>query len=221
MPTRYRLGFGVAFLDVNNDGRLDLATANGHVDDFRPGIPFQMRAQLLVGTEDGRRLIDVTDAAGPAWQVPLLGRGLAVGDIDNDGRVDLLILSQGQPLAYFHNRTQGGRSVTFRLEGSSSNRDAVGARVVVDAGGRRRFAWRIGGGSFQSASDPRLHFGLGSTDRVKEVEVTWPSGKVDRYRDLAPDAGYLLREGDREPHPLAGFTPAHSRRGGLTEARRP
>ena len=214
VPTRYRLGFGVAFLDVNNDGRLDLATANGHVDDFRPGIPFQMRAQLLVGTEDGRRLIDVTDAAGPAWQVPLLGRGLAVGDIDNDGRVDLLILSQGQPLAYFHNRTQGGRSVTFRLEGSSSNRDAVGARVVVDAGGRRRFAWRIGGGSFQSASDPRLHFGLGSTDRIKEVEVTWPSGKVDRYRDLAPDAGYLLREGDREPHPLAGFSPAHSRRAG-------
>lgn len=214
VPTRYRLGFGVAFLDVNNDGRLDLATANGHVDDFRPGIPFQMRAQLLVGTEDGRRLVDVTDAAGPAWQVPLLGRGLAVGDIDNDGRVDLLILSQGQPLAYFHNRTQGGRSVTFRLEGSTSNRDAVGARVVVDAGGRRRFAWRIGGGSFQSASDPRLHFGLGSTDRIEEVEVTWPSGKVDRYRDLVPDSGYVLREGDREPHPLAGFPAAQSSGGG-------
>ena len=165
VPSRFRLGFGVAFLDVNNDGRLDLVTANGHVDDFRPKIPYQMRAQLFTGDEDGLRLVDVTDRAGPPFQVPLLGRGLATGDLDNDGRVNFLILSQNQPLSYFHNKTEGGHWLTLRLEGSSSNRDAVGARVTVNAGGRRFVGWRIGGGSYQSASDPRLHFGLGAIDR--------------------------------------------------------
>ena len=162
-------------------------------------------AQLLVGSEDGRRLIDVTDSAGPAWQVPLLGRGLAVGDLDNDGWVNLLILSHAQPLAYFHNKSEGGQSVTFWLEGRRSNRDAVGARVVVEAGSRRRFAWRIGGGSFQSASDPRLHFGLGAVERIDAVEVTWPSGRVQRYSGLQPGGGYRLREGEPEPIPLPGF----------------
>jgi hypothetical protein len=205
VPSRYRLGFGVAFLDVNNDGRLDLATANGHVDDFRPKIPYQMRAQLFAGDEDGLRLVDVTDRAGPPFQVPLLGRGLAVGDLDNDGRVDFLILSQNQPLTYFHNKTDGGHWLTLRLEGGPSNRDAVGARVALSAGGRRFVGWRIGGGSYQSASDPRLHFGLGAIDRVESVEVTWPSGKVGRFENLAVNSGYLLRESENRPHRLAGF----------------
>jgi hypothetical protein len=206
VPTRYRLGFGISFLDVNNDGRLDLVTANGHVDDFRPGIPYQMRSQLFTGSDDGRQLVDVSDRAGPPFQVPLLGRGLAVGDLDNDGRVDILILSQGQPLAYFHNKTEnGGHWLTLRLKGSSSNRDAVGARVTVVSGGHRQVGWRIGGGSYQSASDPRLHFGLGKTDRVDMIEVAWPSGKVDQFKNLPADTGHLLREGDRQPHRLVGF----------------
>ena len=85
VPTRYRLGFGTAFLDVNNDGHLDIAIANGHVDDFRPEIPYAMPAQLLVGSEGGQ-LTDVSDRAGPPWQVPRVARGLAAGDLDNDGR---------------------------------------------------------------------------------------------------------------------------------------
>jgi hypothetical protein len=95
--------------------------------------------------------------------------------------------------------------VTFRLEGTASNRDAVGARVVVRAGDRRRVAQRVGGGSYQSANDPRLHFGLGPAGRVDEVEVHWPSGRVERHRDLPADTGYLLREGDDHARPLAGF----------------
>ena len=165
--------------------------------------PYAMPAQLFAGGEGGR-LIDVTDRAGPALQVERMGRALAVGDLDNDGRQDLLIVSLDGPLAYLHNRTEGGHAVTFRLEGTASNRDAVGARVAVVAGGRRRSAWRVGGGSYQSSSDPRLHFGLGEADRVDSVEVTWPSGRVDRFDGLPADAGYLLREGDAAPRYLTG-----------------
>ena len=206
LPSRYRLGWGISFLDFNDDGRLDLVTANGHVDDFGTDLAQLMRAQLFAGVEGEYKLIDVTDRAGPAFQVPLLGRGLAAGDLDNDGRVDLVILPQNQPLAYFHNQTEGGRSLTLLLEGTSSNRDAVGARVVVEFGGRRQFAWRMGGGSYQSASDPRLHFGLGTADRVDAVEVTWPSGRVGRYTGLQPGRGYRLREGDASAKALPGFT---------------
>ncbi|HWE40483.1 MAG TPA: CRTAC1 family protein, partial [Isosphaeraceae bacterium] len=204
LPTRYVLGFGTAFFDANNDGWLDLAAANGHVNDLRPEIPYQMPTQLLMGGPDGR-LADVSDRAGAPWAVPRLGRGLAVGDLDNDGRLDLVIVSQNQPLAYFHNRTGGSHSLTLRLEGTTSNRDAVGAIVAVTAGGRRQVAHRLGGGSYLSASDPRLHFGLGRSERVEEVEVTWPSGRTDRYSDLPADAGYLLIEGRARPQPLTGF----------------
>jgi tetratricopeptide (TPR) repeat protein len=206
LPSRYRLGFGMAFLDFNNDGRLDLVTANGHVDDHRTDVPQRMPAQLFAGTGGKGKLIDVTDRAGPPFRMPLLGRGLASGDLDNDGRVDFIILSQNQLLTYFHNQTDGGHWLTLRLEGRASNRDAVGTAVVVRASGRRFFGWRMGGGSYQSASDPRLHFGLGDIDRVESVDVTWPTGKTERFRNLAVDRGYLLRESDERPYPLSGFS---------------
>jgi enediyne biosynthesis protein E4 len=204
VASRYLLGFGTAFLDFDADGHLDLATTNGHVDDFRPAEPYLMPSQLLAATPKGK-FVDVSAGAGPAWQVPRLGRGLAAADLDNDGRVDLLVLAQNQPLAYFHNKTEGGHRLTIRLEGTTSNRDAVGAKVVVTAGGRARTAWRFGGGSYQSASDPRLHFGLGRLERAERVEVTWPSGRSERFDDLAADAGYLIREGSGRAEPLAGF----------------
>ena len=217
-PSRYLLGFGVAFLDANNDGWLDLATANGHVDDPGKGIPREMPAQLLMGVGGGD-LVDVSGRAGSPFSVPRIARGLAAGDLDNDGRTDLLIVSQNAPLAYFHNRTDGGHWLTLRLEGTASHRDAVGARVVITAGGRRRTDWRIGGGSYQSASDPRLHFGLGRTDRVDQVEVTWPSGRVDRFGPLSVDDAYLLREGDATIRQLPGYkSPPH---GSAHQAKRP
>jgi hypothetical protein len=199
-PSRYLLGFGAAFLDANNDGRLDLATANGHVNDLRPLLPFAMPAQLLLGDASGR-LVDVSRQAGDPWQVLRLGRGMACGDLDNDGRLDLLIVSEHAPLAYFHNLGPSGHFVTLQLEGATprSNRDAVGARVILNAGGRRLFAERIGGSSYLSANDHRLHFGLGEVTRVESVEVRWPSGRVDRYGGLAADVGYLLREADSQP----------------------
>jgi len=205
-PSRFLLGFGIAFLDADADGRLDLATGNGHVVDDRPNFPYAMPAQLLLGGAGGR-LTDASATAGPAWRVPRVARGLAVGDLDNDGRVDLLLTAQDGPLAYFHNRSEGGHSATFRLEGTASNRDGVGAVVTLTAGGRRQVIPRLGGGSFQSAADPRIRFGLGDRPRVESVEVRWPSGRVDRHRDLPGDAGYLLREGEATPRPLPGFAP--------------
>ena len=134
VPTRYRLGFGTAFLDVDNDGHLDVAIANGHVDDFRPEIPYAMAAQLLVGSEGGK-LTDVSDRAGPPWQVSRVARGLAAGDLDNDGRVDLLVGAQDVPLAYFHNRTAGGHSLTLR-SGRNSLKSRRGRRPRDRPGGQ-------------------------------------------------------------------------------------
>jgi len=205
-PTRYLLGFGAFFLDADNDGRLDLAQANGHVIDYRPAMPYAMPARLLLGTAGGR-LADVSDSAGACWQVPRLGRGLAVGDLDNDGRLDLLIVAERETLAYFHNEGPAGHFVTIRLEGSPprSNRDAVGACVAVTAAGRRQVAQRIGGGSFLSACDGRIHFGLGEATRIEMIEIRWPSGHVDLFTDLAADAAYLLREGRIHASPLPGW----------------
>ena len=206
-PSRYLLGFGISFLDYDNDGRLDLATADGHVNDSRPLYPYAMPMLLLAGNGSGR-FVDATASAGPPLTAPRIGRGLAVGDLDNDGRVDLLVVSQGEPLAYLHNDTPGGRYLVLRLEGDRSGRDAVGARVVVTSGGRRRSVWRFGGGSYLSASDSRLHVGLGGRNRAESVEVFWPSGRTDRFENLKADTGYLLREGRSAAEPLGGFEAA-------------
>jgi hypothetical protein len=207
--TRQFLGFGLAALDANNDGRLDLVQANGHISDFVPTFPYEMRSQLLLGDASGH-FRDASEQAGPPWEVLRLGRGLAVGDIDNDGRMDVLIVSQGAPLALFHNQPtpSGGHFLTLALEGVASNRDGVGAKVTVTAGGRSQVAARFGGGSYLSASDPRLHFGLGTARRADRVEVCWPSGRLDAYKGLAADSGYRLREGDPTPRRLVGFAGA-------------
>ncbi|MFO0952719.1 MAG: FG-GAP-like repeat-containing protein [Isosphaeraceae bacterium] len=200
VATRTLLGFGTVFLDADNDGMLDLLTVNGHVTDNRPEFPFQMPAQILQGRVRGR-FVDVSARAGSVFSVPRLGRGLAAGDLDDDGRVDAVAIDQNRPLVYFHNDSRAGGWVRFVLEGVASNRDAVGAVVTVESGGRKRVAQRFGGGSYQSASDPRIHFGLGAAASVDRVEVTWPSGRVDRYENLNVNRQYRLREGSPRPLP--------------------
>jgi thioredoxin-like negative regulator of GroEL len=196
-PSRHRLGFGAACLDANNDGWVDLMTANGYVSDSRPLFPYAMTAQLFLGTGAGT-LRDATARAGPPFQDLHVGRGLAVGDLDNDGRVDAVMVSQNEPLVLFRNNSDSGAPgahfLSLWLVGTRSNRDGVGATVTVYAGGRARQAVRYGGGSFQSAADPRLHFGLGPHARLESLEIRWPSGRIDRYRDVAADQEYLAQE---------------------------
>lgn len=204
--TRYLLGFGISVFDAANQGRPYVAMANGNVNDFRPFYPFAMPTRLFEARPGGR-LVDVSEQAGPPWAVTRLGRGLATGDLDNDGRMDLVVVNQNEPLAYFHNRSErGGHFATFRLEGKASNRDGVGARLTLFSQGRRQTAQRLGGGSYLSACDGRLYFGLGAADSIDRLEVRWPSGRTDTWRDVPADTGYLLREGDPTPQRLAGFS---------------
>jgi len=206
-PSRSLLGFGVAMLDANNDGLLDLLTANGHVLDGRPLFPWKMPMQLLVGGPPGR-LTDVSRGAGPPFETPHIARGLAAGDLDNDGRIDAVIQCQDEPSVYLHNHSEGGHFLVLGLEGTESNRDGIGATVTVaGSDGRRHSLQRTGGGSYQSASSPHLHVGLGMATVVDAVEVRWPSGRVDRFHDLPADVGYRLREGEREARPLPGYDP--------------
>ena len=203
--SRPLLGFGVAFFDANDDGRLDLLSANGHVLDGRPRFPWMMPLQLLLGSPSGR-VVDGGEHAGPAFRSLHLGRGLAVGDLDHDGRLDAVVVAQNEPLIYLHNETKpSGHFLGLQLEGTKSNRDAIGARVTISVGGHQQVAQRHGGGSYLSAADPMLHFGLGESRRVDWVEVRWPSGRVDRFSTLEANTAYHLREGTSEARPLKGW----------------
>ncbi|WZP00448.1 FG-GAP-like repeat-containing protein [Isosphaeraceae bacterium EP7] len=202
-PTRFVLGFGLALPDVNNDGHLDLMQANGHVFDGRPQFPWKMPAQLLLGTPRGT-LLAPGAASGAPFSVPHIARGLAAGDLDNDGSIDAVLVCQDEPAVYLHNNGGANRSITLALRGVKSNRDGVGARVSVRVGDRTLVAARIGGGSYQSADDPRLHFGLGAADHADSAEVRWPSGRLDRIGRLEAGRGYLLTEGSDTPRPLDG-----------------
>src|SRR5262249_29766989 len=151
------------------------------------------------------RLEDVSARAGPPFQVLHLGRGLAAGDLDNDGRTDAVVVAQNEPVAFLHNRTDGGHFLTLLLAGTASNPAAVGPAGPAPRGGPQVVPG-LGGGSYQSAGDPRIHFGLGASRTVDRVEVRWPSGRLDRYVNLAADTGYRLREGDLNARPLPGWS---------------
>ncbi|HZU38092.1 MAG TPA: CRTAC1 family protein, partial [Gemmataceae bacterium] len=167
-----------------------------HVDeDGNPNNAFRQPAQLYLN--DGRgHFQHISRVAGPYFEERHVGRGLAPCDYDNDGRMDLAINNSGEAAVLLHNETRTPNHwIRLELQGTKSNRDAVGARVTVTVGDRRLVRFRKGGGSYCSAPDPRPLVGIGQARRVDNVEVRWPSGRVDRYGPLEAGRGYRLVEG--------------------------
>ncbi len=191
-------GFGVRFADFNNRGRQQILVANGHILDnialFHPRVSYREPLLLLDSTEKGQ-FRDVSQQSGEMFSKPLLGRGLAVGDLDNDGLLDFVVSQNFGPPLIAHNRTSGGNWVTLTLQGAGkSNRDAIGAEVSLRAGGKLQRAQITGGGSYCSASDKRLHFGLDRAQKVDQLEIKWPSGRVETLRDLAANKTHHIAE---------------------------
>ena len=207
-PSRSQTGFGTVALDVDNDGTLDLFVANGHTDD-QPwfNTPMAQTAQLFLGREHGRFELAGPEVS-PYFSRPVVGRGVAAGDLDNDGRVDLVVVHRDAPAAVLRNGTRGGHWLGLRLRGTRSGRSPVGARVVCRAGGRSRVRWLTSGTSYLSSSDPRLWFGLGSAPKAEHLEVRWPSGTVQTWSDVAADRILDLREGDDQARVRSTIAPA-------------
>ncbi len=191
------MGWGVGLVDMDNDGRLDLFIANGHVypqvDSHGIGTHYLQRKQLFRNV-DGR-FMDVTDEVGGGLLIEKSSRGAAFGDYDNDGRIDVIVTNMNDRPTLLHNESAGGHWATFRLVGARSNRDAIGAKVFVTAGGRRQLVEVRSGGSYASQNDRRAHFGLGDATRIDRVEIKWPSGMTETLASLAADRFYTVREG--------------------------
>jgi enediyne biosynthesis protein E4 len=207
------LAFGVRFLDYDNDGWLDLAFANGHVVDniqqAETNVTYRQSCQLFHnrGAAGPGRFEDVSASAGPDFTRRIVGRGLCAGDLDNDGRLDLLIVdAEGAPLLLHNEERSGHHWLTLRLVGVCGNRDGLGARLTLTAGGRSQTRQCFTDGSYMSASDPRVHFGLGTATHADEIVIRWPGGHVDTLRSVPADRELTVREG-------APPTEAKTRRG--------
>jgi hypothetical protein len=194
--TRSVLGFGVALVDLDGDGLLDLVQANGHVlDRSRLGTPFAMRPTLL--RNRGGRFEDVSAGAGAWWSRAILGRGVAVGDLDNDGRPDVVVNAIDSPSAILHNES-AGTSVVVELV-DKHGMHPLGGRLRAFAGGHRHVRDLPSGGSYLSASDTRAFLGLGQIDRIDRIEVTWPTGRTETWIDLPVTRTVKLLEGSGRP----------------------
>ena len=193
------LGWGTGFLDLDNDGWLDLFLANGHVYPEAAQIPGEAsykQRKVVYWNRAGARFEDVSERLGAPMTTPEAARGAAFGDFDNDGAVDVLVNNVNDtPDLYRLEPRAGNHWVTLKLVGTRSNRSAIGARVRVVVPGRRLEDEVRGGGSYISQNDLRVHFGLGSVARVEAVLVRWPSGLVERWNDVAADRFLTLTEG--------------------------
>jgi hypothetical protein len=198
--TRLLSGWGLKFFDYDNDGLIDLFLANGHPDDMIESYSQQVRYKepLVLFHNDGKKLTNITAEAGPAFQKTYPARGLAVGDYDNDGRLDVLIGNNGEaPVLLRNNAGEGNHWVGLKLQGTSCNRDAIGATITWSHGDVVRTRYKTSGGSYLSSHDTREVLGIGSATRVNWVEIKWPqpSGRVERFTDVPVDRYVTVVEG--------------------------
>jgi hypothetical protein len=185
------VGFGVKFLDYDNDGLPDIVLANGHaVDNIARTDRTTTYPQIpqLFHNIGGGRYEETTAQGGPAFRQPIVGRGLAIGDYDNDGRMDILMVDiEGHPLLLHNECANANHWLTLRLRGTRSNRDGIGAALTITANGRTWKQVVTTGGSFLSASDVRAHIGLGAARQADRIEIRWPSGQKTQLRNVAGD----------------------------------
>lgn len=193
-------GFGVRLIDYDHDGHRDIVVANGHIMDnihlYHADTAYA--EPKAVFRNNGRGVFEnVTSGLGLDMMAPRVSRGLAAGDFDNDGDLDLLVSNNGQPVQLFRNDGGNrGNWLQIFLIGTRSNRDGVGARVKVFTRDGLSFDERKGGMSYQSAQDPRLHFGLGSAEKVDRIEIRWPSGIVDQIENIQANQTIAVEEGN-------------------------
>lgn len=198
--TRLMSGWGLKFFDYDNDGDLDLLLCNGHPDDAVDrrveGVKFLEPMLLFRNTRKGFE--NVTKESGPIFSQSLSGRGLALGDFDNDGSIDVLVTqNNAAPVLLRNNAGRQNHWLGLRLIGTKANIDAVGAKVTYQSGNLKRTYSKVGGGSYLCSHDPRTVLGFGQRTKVDSIEIHWPepSGKTERFTDLPVDRYITIVEG--------------------------
>ncbi|MGC2449639.1 MAG: CRTAC1 family protein, partial [Candidatus Sulfotelmatobacter sp.] len=199
IASRNSLGFGCSFLDVNLDGWLDFAVANGHIDEtvrnIRGNVGYAQPPQLFLNNGKAN-FRDVAAQVGGSFDQPKVGRGLAYGDFDRDGDLDLLITTNNGPAYLYRNdQLSGNHSIRFQLVGTKSNRDAIGATVHIYTAGLAQSRMVKGGSSYLSQSELPVTFGLEKRDHVDRIVIDWPSGETEEYKNLAAGRAYKCVEG--------------------------
>ena len=190
-------GWGAGFMDYDNDGWKDLFVAQGHVLDTiersQPSVHY--REPLLMMRNVNGKFEDVSSRCGPAFQAPLAARGVAIGDLDNDGFLDIAINVLDGNAMILRNRGNGNHWLLVNTVGSASNRDGIGARIrCVSKSGLEQWSTVSTAGSYQSSSDKRVHFGLGADKEIRLLEITWPSGQLQKIENIAADRVITIRE---------------------------
>jgi len=196
--TRY-LGWGTMFIDFDNDGWPDLLLVNGHVypevDKQNLGSSYE-EPRILYHNNGNKTFSDISAQAGPAITAVHAGRGLAVGDLWNDGRVSAVISNMNAPVSLLVNQVRSANHwIGVKTVGTKSNRDGIGARVTVKAGARVLVDEVRSGSSYDSNSDMRIHFGLGTATKIDSIQIRWPSGVTERFENLSLDSIHTLKEG--------------------------
>jgi hypothetical protein len=196
------VGWGTGFLDLDHHGREDLFIANGHAIRF-PQTAERAQNPVLLRNRDGT-FTDLSGRGGDYFRAKHVARGVALGDLDNDGRVDAVISHLNEPVAVLRNVAPGGNHWLGVELADKSSADFVGARVTLKAGGRTQTRFAKGGGSYASSGDRRMVFGLVGGDRIDELSVVWPDGTVQLFQGLQPDGYCRLTKGDPRPSRRTG-----------------